>query len=257
MTNTQQLDPTEHLDTVIMPASETKPLRIDLACGQVPKEGFEGVDLLATGPGIRKVDLTKFPWPFEDNSVDALYCSHFIEHIPSREIEERDLVRGTLECGTGGLGNILPKGEKGVYLLQNAVHPADVERFVGQDMLFAFFDECWRILKHGGTMRVIWPSLQTVRAFQDPTHRRYIPFDFLHYLHAPWRKAVQLDHYRVRCNYLFSGAPTIPNHVAERSMEVQERLFREAWNCTHDFVADLAAIKTDAPVEQPKVPNSF
>ncbi|MDI6806462.1 MAG: class I SAM-dependent methyltransferase [Candidatus Aenigmarchaeota archaeon] len=35
-------------------------------------------------------DLTKFPWPFKDNTFDKIYASHIIEHIPStvRAMEE-------------------------------------------------------------------------------------------------------------------------------------------------------------------------
>jgi glycosyltransferase involved in cell wall biosynthesis len=28
------------------------------------------------------VDLSKFPLPWEDNSVDGIYCNHFLEHLP-------------------------------------------------------------------------------------------------------------------------------------------------------------------------------
>lgn len=27
------------------------------------------------------VDLTKTPWPWKDNTVDEVYCCHFIEHL--------------------------------------------------------------------------------------------------------------------------------------------------------------------------------
>lgn len=30
-------------------------------------------------------DLTKFPFPFEDNSIDAIHCSHFLEHLDGHE----------------------------------------------------------------------------------------------------------------------------------------------------------------------------
>ena len=59
-----------------------QPLKLDLACGNRLQPGFTGVDLYATGEGIQKVDLFKFPLPWKDNTVDEIYCSHFIEHIP-------------------------------------------------------------------------------------------------------------------------------------------------------------------------------
>ena len=57
------------------------PLRLDLGCGENKVPGFVGVDLYAPSADI-KHDLFKFPYPFADNSVDEIHCSHFIEHIP-------------------------------------------------------------------------------------------------------------------------------------------------------------------------------
>lgn len=61
-------------------------LFLDLGCGQSPytrADGvkFSGVDFYADNADY-KVDLTRFPWPFKDNSVDEIWCSHFFEHVP-------------------------------------------------------------------------------------------------------------------------------------------------------------------------------
>jgi hypothetical protein len=56
--------------------------KIDLACGQQKKEGFIGIDS-ANIDGVDIVhDLLDFHWPFEDNSIWEMRCSHFVEHIP-------------------------------------------------------------------------------------------------------------------------------------------------------------------------------
>lgn len=56
-------------------------VKVDLGCGQRRQDGFIGVDKV---PG-EKVDivhdLESYPWPFEDNSVDEVNCSHYIEHV--------------------------------------------------------------------------------------------------------------------------------------------------------------------------------
>jgi SAM-dependent methyltransferase len=64
-----------------------KELKLDLGCGKRPEghltrqAGFIGVDIAAI-EGVDVVhDLTKFPYPFKDNSVEEIFCSHFIEHI--------------------------------------------------------------------------------------------------------------------------------------------------------------------------------
>lgn len=56
-------------------------MKLDIACGQRKRPGFQGVDI-ASGPEVDFVwDLEKFPWePFADNSVEEVYCSHYIEH---------------------------------------------------------------------------------------------------------------------------------------------------------------------------------
>lgn len=60
---------------------EVEPLRIDIACGGAKAEGWTGIDI-ADIEGVDIVhDLNVFPWPFEDNSVDAARCSHYIEHV--------------------------------------------------------------------------------------------------------------------------------------------------------------------------------
>ncbi len=201
------------------PALELAPkvatVRLDLGCGQHIREGFEGVDKWAPD-AHHKVDLFKFPWPFADDSVDELHSSHFIEHIPNRDIEPRDLVDD---------------------------NPQTRDRWVGVDMLFAFFDEAYRILKHEGTFKVICPALRTDRAFQDPTHRRFIPAQTFTYLAKAQREAMGLGHYPVRCDFHGGVNHTMP--VAESLLAdvVQTKRFNECWNTVFDWVADMVAIK--------------
>jgi hypothetical protein len=59
---------------------EPKPLKLDLGAGRNPQPGFTSVDLYAEDVDV-KLDLEKFPWPWEDNSVSEIHCSHFVEHL--------------------------------------------------------------------------------------------------------------------------------------------------------------------------------
>jgi predicted SAM-dependent methyltransferase len=207
-------------------AKSTELVRLDLGCGQRPKDGYEGVDNRAPD-AKHKVDLFKFPWPWEDNSVDELHASHFVEHIPARPLEERDIKP---YCNNFHLS----------YSERIAIAGDEVlKRFLDQPFFFAFFDECHRILKPGGVMHVIVPALQSVRAFQDPTHYQFIPAERFMYLNAEWRKMNGLDHYHVRCD--FAGTT---NHTCETNMnllhpDAAQRRFREGWNTIYDFYADL------------------
>lgn len=143
-------------------------MKLDLACGLQKREGFTGVDLYA--PECLMIDLFKFPYQWSDNSIEEIHCSHFVEHLPARDVVRED-------CTSYHF------------------------RFIGKDFFFAFFDECHRILVPGGTMTVIVPALQSVRAFQDPTHRRFIPGEAFAYLSKKWRQASQLSHYKVDCDF--------------------------------------------------------
>ncbi len=58
------------------------PLQLDLACGSNKKEGFIGVDKWQTETNTVDIvhDLLTYPWPFENDSVAEVHCSHFFEH---------------------------------------------------------------------------------------------------------------------------------------------------------------------------------
>jgi predicted SAM-dependent methyltransferase len=215
-------------------------LRLDLACGQTPREGFEGVDFLAPNP-MHRVDLMKFPWPWKDNSVTELHSSHFIEHIACREVEERDL-RMELVRNDGARKSAHEKLEE----LK--------KEWVGRDMFFSFFDECWRILKDGGKMTVVCPAARNDRAFQDPTHRRFIVAQTFLYLWKKWRVDNKLDHYRVKCDFDCNADPSLwiqqnccTYHqmapTASRTPEESSKELVHFWNVVVDWSATLIARK--------------
>lgn len=184
-------------------------VKLDLACGETPRAGYQSVDFYAPS-AQHKVDLTSGEkWPFEDSSVDAIHCSHFIEHIE--------------------------KGNK---------HKTYTEQ--GNLFLF-FFQECYRILKDGASIELQWPALQSVRAFQDPTHCDFIPLERMNYLSKGWRDANRLDHYLTRGVPLdlvaISGAPTITEADSLRAEEVQKENFKDHWNFAQDLVCTLKCVK--------------
>lgn len=179
-------------------------MKLDLGSGPRPKDGFKGVDIV---PGVTDYTFNLCSgkrWPFEDNSVEELNSSHFIEHISNVYVTTPDGIK---------------------------------------DALFHFFDEAYRIIVPGGTFTVQWPALQSVRAFQDPTHRRYIPHTTIAYLSKQGRIDMGVDHYNVNCDWSGTCSPTISNEEALRSDEVQAKRFTELWNVAIDYVAVLKAVK--------------
>lgn len=187
-------------------------VKLDLGCGQNPQEGFEGVDVRG-GKAKHAVDLFKFPWPFANESVEEIYCSHFCEHIPAREIEDRDISIGS--------------------------EHKDAERFIGQDMLFAFMDECYRILIPEGWMTVIVPSARNNRGFQDPTHRRFFVQETFIYFAREFRRVNALDHYIVNCNFGVNVGASYPNDELNRSDDAKAMRHNHYWNVTYDFIAKM------------------
>jgi SAM-dependent methyltransferase len=79
-------------------------VKLDLGCGKNKKEGFVGVDarkfdgvdivldLVATNESFTNTANPKRPhgggfkkWPWKDDSVDEVHCSHFVEHLAAKE----------------------------------------------------------------------------------------------------------------------------------------------------------------------------
>jgi predicted SAM-dependent methyltransferase len=74
------------------------------------------------------------------------------------------------------------------------------------DGLVLFMEECYRILKHEGTIRILHPHAMSARAFQDPYHRRFIPEATWWYFNREWREAQGLDHYPIACDFKVDNA---------------------------------------------------
>lgn len=55
-------------------------MKIDIGCGKNCKEGFDGLDAIDFGQKYVH-DVTKEKLPFDDDTVEEVHCSHFIEHL--------------------------------------------------------------------------------------------------------------------------------------------------------------------------------
>lgn len=196
-------------ETIIETTSDA-PVRLDLACGATPRPGFRGVDLYADG--CERVDLLQFPWPWADGSVDEVACSHFIEHIPMCYVDEA----GAFHL-VGGAGRV--------------------------DLFLRFFDELYRVLKLGARVEILVPYLHSHRAYQDPTHRRFICEETFLYLNRDWRAANGLEHYLgASCHFAFApGSPTriVDQEESLRHPEAVQRRMRELWGVVSDLKVEL------------------
>lgn len=180
-------------------------IAVELGCGQTkqsPEFFTENLNITPTkviGVDIVKCkgvdivhDLTKFPYPFKDESVDAIFASHFVEHLDG------------------------------------------IERM-------KFMDECYRMLKPGGKMRLLHPYYKSVRAVQDPTHK-WPPISENSYLYwdKNWRELNKLDHYPIKCNFEFSIYYLWQDQtVSNKNEETRVFMVDKYWNVVADMMVDL------------------
>ena len=57
----------------------TIPLKLDIGCGKIKRDGFTGLDIADFGQGIVWNVLEGIP--VEDSSVEEIICYHLLEHI--------------------------------------------------------------------------------------------------------------------------------------------------------------------------------
>ena len=63
------------------------PKLINLACGQTFHSNWINLDQSASSDEVRFHDL-RTPLPFPDNYADAIYCSHFLEHLDVKKADK-------------------------------------------------------------------------------------------------------------------------------------------------------------------------
>jgi predicted SAM-dependent methyltransferase len=192
-------------------------VKVDLACGDNKKEGFIGLDI-SDCEGVDKVhDLNIYPWPFEDNSVDEVHCSHYIEHIPHLNIQA-------------------------VLKQSNSFDEFKEKLSNDKDGFIKFFNELYRIMKPGATATIIAPYYMSVRAFGDPTHQRYIGDFSFYYVNKEWRDNNKLSHYGITCNFDAEMSYYVSNNMMLKSAEVRDKAFKEDWNAIDDIIVKLTKI---------------
>ena len=62
------------------------PLKIDIGCKTNKKPGFQGIDILDFGQEV--VWNVNEGLPFPDDTVQEIYCSHFLEHLKVEQIQD-------------------------------------------------------------------------------------------------------------------------------------------------------------------------
>ena len=69
-----------------VPEEVAKPLlKLDIGCGKNKKAGFHGVDSIAFEGVDTVFDVSHGTWPWADESVEEVHCSHFVEHLTATQ----------------------------------------------------------------------------------------------------------------------------------------------------------------------------
>ena len=71
----------------------------------------------------------------------------------------------------------------------------------GREGWWLFWEEVARVCRPDAQVLVIHPYLKSVRAFQDPTHERFIPESTWYYLDRQWREGQRLEHYDTTADF--------------------------------------------------------
>jgi predicted SAM-dependent methyltransferase len=117
-------------------SSHSPPYKLDLACGKSKREGFIGIDILPLKDVDVIWDLETFPWPFPDNSVSEIYCSHFVEHTENLIKIMNEIYR---ICKHSATVHIVAPYYTSIGAWQDPTHKRAIS-----EMTFLYFDKNWR-----------------------------------------------------------------------------------------------------------------
>lgn len=88
---------------------------LNIGCGRIRIPGHLGVDLEPAPTVDIVADLLRFPWPFDDSSVDSIVAWHFLEHFPDMKLDlAMKEIHRILKSG-GTLYVKVPYKERGPY----------------------------------------------------------------------------------------------------------------------------------------------
>lgn len=105
--------------------------------------------------------------------------------------------------------------------------------------LIKFMDEVYRILKPGGRIKIIAPYYNSMRCWQDPTHKRAISEASFLYFNKQWRETNKLDHYGIVCDFDFTYGYDLNPEWVNRSEEARSFAIKHYVNVVSDIHVTL------------------
>lgn len=127
-----------------------KKLLLNIACGEVysKNKSWINIDIASNSKNVKKYNILS-KLPFASNSVDAIYCSHFLEHIPINKVNDFLLECHRILKKNGVMRLVLPDFEalSREYLKQIKLKNFKYSKIV----LLSIIDQCVR-KKPGGEL---------------------------------------------------------------------------------------------------------
>lgn len=197
-------------------------VRLDLACGNNKKEGFIGVDLHRETQADLIINLEKYPWGMDSGDI--------------RENNEKIKVMDTMQDAIDEACVIKESSVYEIHCSHYIEHVTDI---------ISFMEELHRVLIPGGRATLYAPYYSSIRAWQDPTHKREISENIFLYYNRKWREYNKLAHYPIVCDFdILSTKFLYNNEWKMRSLEAKEWARRHNINVVDDIEVILQAIKT-------------
>jgi hypothetical protein len=130
---------------MVMIKTKSKLIRLDVACGNNKTKGFIGIDIVGKPKSQADIvhDLSIYPWPFKDNLIDEVYCSHYLEHVPHIDSYNDGLFNFMNELYRIIKKNALAKFVCPYYTSIRAIQDPTHHRSIGE-ATFLYFNENWR-----------------------------------------------------------------------------------------------------------------
>lgn len=110
--------------------------------------------------------------------------------------------------------------------------------------LIKFMDEVWRICENDAKITFVAPYYTSIRAWQDPTHKRVISEATWMYFNKDWRAMNKLEHYQIKSNFAVTNMVVFFNPPWDKKTEEARQFAQQHyWNVISDMVVELKALK--------------
>lgn len=192
----------------------SKLLRLDLGCGNNKKPGFIGIDKSTKSSADWIVDLNCSVWAI-------------------------------IEARLADTDTWLPPPPDDSLIKDSSVLEIYSSHFIEHvEDLVNFMSEVHRVLVPGGLATFYAPYYSSIRAWQDPTHRREISENTFLYFSKKWMELNKLTHYNINVDFdTMSTKFLYGQEWRTKSDEAKEWARRHYFNVVDDIEIVMKAIK--------------